>query len=56
MWTVAAVLLVLVITAVDLTSERREGPVFITSNGPISEEQVRQKMTADGWRNVQNLA
>jgi hypothetical protein len=53
MWTVAAVLLVSVITAVDLTRERRAGPVFVASNGPISEEQVRQKMTADGWTNVQ---
>ena len=52
MWTIAAVLLIGVVTAVDLIGERREGPVFIASNGPVSEEQVRQKMVADGWTNV----
>ena len=52
MWTIAAVLLVGVVTAVDLIGERREGPVFIASNGPVSGEQVRQKMMADGWSNV----
>jgi hypothetical protein len=25
---------------------------FIASNGPVSKDQVRQKMTADGWSNV----
>jgi len=53
MWTLAALLLVAVITAFDLYRERRDGgPVFIASNGPLSEDQVRQKMTADGWTNV----
>jgi len=52
-WTLAALLLVAVITAFDLYRERRDaGPVFIASNGPVSEDQVRQKMTADGWSNV----
>jgi hypothetical protein len=53
LWTVAGVLLVAVIMAVDLYGERREaGPVFVASNGPVTEEQVRQKMAADGWSNV----
>jgi len=53
MWTLAALVLVAGITAIDLYRERREGgPVFIASNGPVSEDQVRQKMTADGWSNV----
>jgi hypothetical protein len=53
MWTLAAVLLVGVVTAIDIYRERRdEGPVFIAGNGPVSEEQVRQKMTADGWSNL----
>lgn len=52
-WTLAALLLVAVITAFDLYRERRDpGPVFIANNGPVSEDQVRQKMTADGWSNV----
>ena len=53
LWTLAAVLLVAVVAAVDLYGERREdGPVFIASNGPVTEEQVRLKMAADGWSNV----
>ena len=55
LWAVVGVLLVVaaaVITEFDLTWERREGPVFIASNGPISEEQVRQKLTTEGWTNV----
>ena len=52
MWTIAAVVLVGAVTAYDLTSERSEGAVFIDSKGPISEQQVREKMQADGWSNV----
>ena len=55
MWAVAAVLLVsavVVVAELDLIRERREGPIFIASDGPISEEQVRQKVTADGWTDV----
>ena len=53
MWTVAAVGLVGVITAASFVWEPREvGPVFIASNGPVTEDQIRQKMTADGWSNV----
>ena len=54
MWSLAAVLIVAGITAVDIFRERSVGgPVFIASNGPVTEEQIRQKMTADGWSNVQ---
>ena len=53
LWTLAAVLLVGVIAAVDLYRERREaGPVFIAGDGQVTEEQVRLKMAADGWSNV----
>jgi hypothetical protein len=53
MWTLAALLSVAGVTAFDLFRERRdEGPVFVASNGPVSEDQVRQKMTAEGWSNV----
>jgi hypothetical protein len=53
MWTLAAILLVGVVTAFDVMRERRDGLVIAFSNGPISEELVLQKMTADGWTNVQ---
>ena|SRR5215475_12557692 len=56
MWALAAVLLVAAVTALDIYGERyrerRLGPAFIASNGPVTEEQVRQKMAADGWSNV----
>lgn len=53
LWTLAAVLLVGVIVAVDLYGERHTaGPVFIASNVPVTEEQIRQKMATDGWSNV----
>jgi len=54
MWSLAAVLLVAGITGVDIYRERSTGgPIFIASNGPVTEEQIRQKMTGDGWSNVQ---
>jgi hypothetical protein len=53
MWTLAGLFLVGAITAFDLYRERRDpGPVFIASSGPVSEDQVRQKMAQDGWSNV----
>src|SRR5215469_1944536 len=53
MWALAAGLLVAAVTAFDIYRERRDGgAVFIASNGPVTEEQVRQKMVADGWSNV----
>jgi hypothetical protein len=54
MWSLAAVVVVGGITAVHIYRERSDGgPLFIASNGTVSEEQLRQKMTADGWSNVQ---
>jgi hypothetical protein len=44
LWTLAALLVVGVVAAVDLYGERREaGTVFIASNGPVTEEQVRRR-------------
>lgn len=33
--------------------ERNLGPAFIEGSRPVTEEQVRQKLTADGWTNIQ---
>lgn len=52
MWVIAAAVLVAIVTVIDLAKEREDGPVFIASNGPITEDQVRQKMITDGWTNV----
>ena len=49
MWVIAAAVLVAIVTVIDLAKEREDGPVFVASNGPITEDQVRQKMmTTDG--------
>src|SRR5262249_1639124 len=51
MWVGTAVLLVAtgaVVANFDFIRERREGPTLIASNGPVSEERIRRKMTADG--------
>ena len=53
MWVIAAGVLVAIVTVIDLAKERSDGAVFIAGNGPITEDLVRQKMTADGWTNVQ---
>jgi ABC-type phosphate transport system auxiliary subunit len=53
MWVTAAAVLVAIVTVIDLAKEREDGPVFIASNGPLTEDQVRQKLVADGWANVQ---
>jgi len=53
MWALAGGVLVAAVTAFDIYRERRDGgPVFIASKGLVTEEQVRQKMAADGWSNV----
>jgi hypothetical protein len=51
-WTAAAMLLAGAVAAFDAFRERRDGPVIAFGNGPVTEEQVQQKMTADGWTNV----
>jgi hypothetical protein len=56
-WSLAAVLIVAGVTAVDIYRERSgEGPVIIASNGPVTEEKIRQAMTADGWSTCRLLA
>lgn len=34
-------------------AEPSRGPAFIAGDQPVSEDQVRQKLQADGWSNVQ---
>jgi hypothetical protein len=51
-WVIAAAALVAILTVIDLAKEREDGAAFIASNGPITEDQVRQKMVTDGWTNV----
>ena len=34
-------------------AEPSKGPVFISGDQPVTEDQVRQKLQSDGWSNVQ---
>jgi hypothetical protein len=52
MWSLAALLLMSVVTWIDIGRERTKGPVFIESNGPVSDDQVQQKLLYDGWTDV----
>ncbi|MEK9278570.1 MULTISPECIES: hypothetical protein [unclassified Bradyrhizobium] len=36
-----------------VTAEPSKGPAFIAGDQPVTEDQVRQKLQADGWSNVQ---
>ena len=35
------------------TAEEVQGPVFIASNGTVTQDQVREKLQSEGWTNVQ---
>jgi hypothetical protein len=48
-WLLAAGAAAFVIAA----SDRNLGPAFIEGGRPVTEEQVRQKLTSDGWTDVQ---
>jgi len=53
-WSIAGgVLLAAAAALVIAAPERDAGPVFIEGNRPVTEDQVRQKLVADGWTNVQ---
>ena len=53
-WSIAGGALLAVAAAVAIAvPERDSGPVFIEGNRPVTEDQVRQKLVADGWTNVQ---
>jgi len=36
-----------------VTAEPSQGPAFIAGHQPVTEDQIRQKLHADGWSNVQ---
>ena len=53
MWSIGGVMLVATVGLVMVTAEQSQGPVFIAGDRPVTEDQIRQKMTSDGWTNVQ---
>ena len=53
-WSLAGgVLLAAAAAFVIAAPERDAGPVFIEGSRPVTEDQVRQKLVAAGWTNVQ---
>ena len=55
-WSAAGGVLLAVATGLVIaTVEQPQGPAFIAGDKPVTEDQVRQKLAADGWTNVQIL-
>src|SRR5215467_3088972 len=53
LWSVAGGLLLAAATGLVIaTADQPRGPIFIAGDKPVTEDQVRQKLTADGWTNV----
>jgi hypothetical protein len=48
-------LLVAAAVFVFASSERDSGPVFIEGGKPVTVDQVREKLAADGWTGVQAM-
>ena len=44
-----------VVGLVMATADEAEGPIFIASDQPLTEQQVREKLQSDGWMNIQIL-
>ena len=54
MWALGGSGLLIVATGlVIVMAEPTTGPPFIPGDQPVTEDQVRQKLQADGWSNVQ---
>jgi hypothetical protein len=51
--TITAVVLVGLVSTAAVMSEREGGAQFIAGNGPVSEDQIKQKLASEGWSNVQ---
>lgn len=52
-WSIAGVLVAGVTGFVVVNAEHRPGPVFIAGNKPVTEDQIRAKLQADGRSDVQ---
>ena len=52
-WAGAGLLALAITGAAMVTAETEKGAVFIAGDQPVTEDQVRQKLQADGWSNVQ---
>jgi len=54
-WAIGGGLLVAVTGLAIVTAEPNEAPIFIAGDKPVTEDQVRQKLQADGWSEVKIL-
>jgi hypothetical protein len=52
-WTVALGLLFGATGLVIAAAEQREGQQFVTGSQPVTADQIRQKLQADGWSDIQ---
>jgi hypothetical protein len=53
-WSIAGGVLLAAAAALVIAAPERDGsPVFIEGSRPVTEDQVRQKLVAEGWTNVQ---
>ncbi len=52
-WTIGVVAAAAITGFVVVMAEPRTGPVFIAGDKPVTEQQIRQKLEAEGWTNIQ---
>ena len=55
MWATGGGLVVAAIGLVIVMAQPDKGPVFIAGDGPVTEDQVRQKLQSEGWSDIQIL-
>lgn len=51
-WTIAGVLVAGTAAAIAVNAEHRGGAVLIPGNNPVTEDQVRTQLQADGWSDM----
>lgn len=52
-WMVGGTLILAAGGVLVATAEQHNGPVFIAGDKPVTEDQIRQKLQADGYSNIQ---
>jgi hypothetical protein len=53
MWSIGGGLAIAAIGLVIVMAQPDKGPVFIAGDGPVTEDQVRQKLQSEGWSDIQ---
>ena len=55
LWATTGLVLIGLTGVAVVTAGQSQGPAFIGGDQPVTEDQVRQKLQADGWSNVQTI-